>query len=537
MEGAQRMNAFATPPHEKKLPWRQLVYGLAAAALLGAAAPATAQCAGGGTPTLPSPAVDHLRAYRASFRSPTHLAVDDLGRVYVADPARGAVVVRAADGRVVATGEGLGRPVSVAADAGGDRIWVGDGADGRVTAYSADWWRLFDLGQGRGELGLPADLALDPATGNVWVADSAAHEVKVYGPSGARLARFGGRGTGAGQFHSPAGIFVDAGAGEVLVADQLNSRIQIFDLDGNFKSCVGVKVGNGKDLFVMPQGIWADAAGRIYVSDAFEGWVRVVDRQGATLATFGGVGDTGVGPGELTTPTDLVIDPFGRLFVASSTTARLETFGLDAYGDPELFVPAEVVLGPEPLKPAPGATVAAAIEVPGYRLELVEPASIAANGVPAVAGSVAIGDADGDHEPDLGALFDGPALAATLPPEGGTVRLSGALGRLELEGLAHLAVVPVDDGDSDGDGIPDAADGCPGTAAAAPTDDGGCSLAQLCPCSGPAPGQEWKNHGQYVSCVARRVGDITRPPLDQQARQQAMTEAAQSRCGNQGGQP
>lgn len=508
-----------------------LVAGLVAAAALGSAVPAAAQCAGGGTSTLPAPTVEHLRAYRASFRSPTHLAVDDLGRVYVADPARGAVVVRAADGRVVAVGENLGRPVSVTAGAAGEPIYVGDGADGRVTAYTPEWLPLFDLGQGRGELGLPADLALDPATGNVWAADAAAHDVKVYGPSGARLASFGGRGTGNGQFQSPAGIFVDAGAGEVLVADQLNSRVQIFGLDGTFKSCIGVKTGAGADVFVMPQGIWADAIGRIYVTDAFEGWVRVVDRQGAILATFGGVGDAGVGPGRLVTPSDLVIDPSGRLFVASSTTARLEIFGLDAYGDPERFVPAEVVLGPEILEPAPGTTVTAVVEVPGYRLEPVDSASITANGVSALPGSVAIGDGDGDHEPDLSAAFDGPAVAATLPPEGGIVRVSGALGTLELEGFDHLAVVAVGD-DGDGDGIPDAADHCPGTAAGAPTDDAGCSLAQLCPCAGPAPGQAWRNHGQYVSCVARRAGDITRPPLDQAARQQAVTEAAQSRCGN-----
>src|SRR4029453_4748363 len=59
--------------------------------------------------------------------------------------------------------------------------------------------------------------------------------------------------------------------------------------------------------------------------------------------------------------------------------------------------------------------------------------------------------------------------------------------------------------DEDGDGIADSSDLCPGTAASAIVDANGCSIDQIAPCSGPASGGTWKNHGQYVSAVAQVV--------------------------------
>ncbi|HXI85640.1 MAG TPA: thrombospondin type 3 repeat-containing protein [Verrucomicrobiae bacterium] len=53
--------------------------------------------------------------------------------------------------------------------------------------------------------------------------------------------------------------------------------------------------------------------------------------------------------------------------------------------------------------------------------------------------------------------------------------------------------------DSDLDGVPDDQDECPNTPPGAIVNSHGCSIDQLVPCSGPASGGTWKNHGQYVS--------------------------------------
>ena len=417
-------------------------------------------CASGGTSALPAPTVEWLRGYRASFQTPTRLAVDTLGRIYVADGNSGKVAVRAADGRMLAVGEGLGQPVSIAVTAAGDRIYVGDGVDGRVTAYDSDWQTLLHLGQGAGEFGLPGDLAVDPATGDVWVVDSFANRVEVYDSAGVKRFGFGARGTGDGQFQFPAGIFIDADADEVLVADQLNGRVQIFDRAGALVTCLGKK-GSGSGGLNMPQGIWADALDRIFVSDAFEGWVHVIDRAGATVTVIGDVNDIGVGPGQLATPTDVLIDPSGRLVTTASATGRIEMYGLDSYVDPEAVLQLEVEVEPELFDPLVHATVSATLELPGHDLALIDLGSLSANGVAPIAGSAVLGDFDGDQTPDVRVGFDGAQIASTLPAAGdGGVRIAGVMGAFALEGFDSVVVAPSPDGDSDG--VPDGVDACPG---------------------------------------------------------------------------
>ncbi len=57
--------------------------------------------------------------------------------------------------------------------------------------------------------------------------------------------------------------------------------------------------------------------------------------------------------------------------------------------------------------------------------------------------------------------------------------------------------------DSDRDGVADALDRCPNTPRGQPVDANGCSIPQLASCAGPLHGGTWKNHGDYVSNVAR----------------------------------
>jgi hypothetical protein len=86
--------------------------------------------------------------------------------------------------------------------------------------------------------------------------------------------------------------------------------------------------------------------------------------------------------------------------------------------------------------------------------------------------------------------------------------------------------------DADVDGVSDSLDLCPGTPAGAIVDANGCSIDQIAPCSGPASGGTWKNHGQYVSAVAQAVEAFLAQDLisDEQA-EEIVAQAAQSRCG------
>jgi len=86
--------------------------------------------------------------------------------------------------------------------------------------------------------------------------------------------------------------------------------------------------------------------------------------------------------------------------------------------------------------------------------------------------------------------------------------------------------------DADADGVPDAQDACPDTAADAIVDAQGCSIDQLVPCDGPASGGTWKNHGEYVSTFSHVVSEfVAQGLISRNGKGQLVSQAARSNCG------
>ena len=93
-----------------------------------------------------------------------------------------------------------------------------------------------------------------------------------------------------------------------------------------------------------------------------------------------------------------------------------------------------------------------------------------------------------------------------------------------LLGIGNIEVISSDD---DGDGVPNDADTCPATAEGEIVDLSGCSVQQSCPCE-----NNWKNHGQMVSCTSG-VAEIfvSEGLLTDEEKDAIVSEAAQSSCG------
>jgi DNA-binding beta-propeller fold protein YncE len=524
--------------------------------------PAQAACREAATSALPMPSWTWLRSWRADLASPSRLATDIEGRVLVTDPARGQVVARRTDGAVAFVKRGLGRPTSIAIDGLG-RIWVGDADTGRVTLYEADWTPRHSLGVGDGEFGMPGDLAVDPTNGEVFVSDTDRHQLAVYSASGLRLRTIGapaptdGAPAADGLFRTPTGIAL--AGNELLVSDHLNYRVQAFDkTTGAFLYCIGNYTTPGffspssgpSRAFGAPQGIAVDALGRMYVADAYQGQIRVIDRGNG--AVIGSIGAFGEGPGEMRVPVGILIDREGRLIVANTDNGRLDVFRIDSSTDPERYVPSTVRLDPGSIFRT-GATgaVTASIEIPGYRAIDIEPASVRVNGQAVTKLDVA--DIDGNGIPELRvAIAAGslrPTLGNTSPAE---VNVTGTISALQFAATTTIALVdppppPAGSGDSDNDGIPDAVDACPTTPVGKKVNAQGCSIDQLCPCALPPKGDDSRrkgardvgrnsghkaSHGDYVQCVENAAKALVKAKRITAMEFHAIVrDAAKSSCG------
>lgn len=86
------------------------------------------------------------------------------------------------------------------------------------------------------------------------------------------------------------------------------------------------------------------------------------------------------------------------------------------------------------------------------------------------------------------------------------------------------------DEDDDGDGVMDVADLCPLTDLGEFVDSNGCSISQLmdsaCPCD-----SAWKNHGQFVSCAAKKAEKLVEDGLlTLEEKDQLVSAYAESDC-------
>ena len=91
------------------------------------------------------------------------------------------------------------------------------------------------------------------------------------------------------------------------------------------------------------------------------------------------------------------------------------------------------------------------------------------------------------------------------------------------------------DADDDNDGVNDTADICPVSSPGEAVDAGtGCTLAQLCPCEGArGSSKPWRNHGKYVSCVAKSTKVfVSQGLLTNTEKGDIVSAAAQSSCGS-----
>jgi sugar lactone lactonase YvrE len=244
----------------------------------------------------------------ARFESPAGVAVDSAGNVYVADNA--AFNIRKIT------------PAAVTTTLAGLANFSGS-TDG--TGSAARFW-------------LPVGVAVDAGSpANVYVADTNNQTIRKVTAAGVVTTVAGqvgvngsADGTGsAAQFFDPFGVAVDA-AGNVYVADFTNRTIRKITPSGAVSTLAGLagNAGSGDGTgsaarFGSPAAITVDAAGNLYVTDAFYSTIRKVTPGGVVTTLVGSPGLTGSTDGvgvnaRFKNPKAIAVDNTGNLFVADT---------------------------------------------------------------------------------------------------------------------------------------------------------------------------------------------------------------------------
>ncbi len=171
------------------------------------------------------------------FARPTGLAYDGERReLYVVDTLDNEVCVFNDEGRLIrkfgSPGTDIGEfnfPTHIFVDQLG-RVFVTDSMNFRVQAFDREGHYLFDLGRqgdATGYLAVPKGVGVD-GFGHIYIVDSYFSNVQVFDEDGRFLLSVGGPGEGVGQFQVPAGLFVDRD-NRVYICDSFNRRVQVLE--------------------------------------------------------------------------------------------------------------------------------------------------------------------------------------------------------------------------------------------------------------------------------------------------------------------
>ncbi len=317
---------------------RKLPAAAALAVLLTAAATnacrKTETTGGAGASASPSPTVPvdlspHLSERPSSaappfagLKFPRGIAVDEKGRVWIADFGNAAVRLFDAAGGLFGGWGGHGEGTWAMKDPCGIAVRGN-------SVYVADTWRtgverFTDAGQFQGKLA--ADLygahgIAVSAKGTVYVADTGNNRIIVCNGDLTGPRAIGKSGAGPEQFASPVAVAVGPG-GEVYVTDTGNRRIQVLDAAGKFKtSWKFAGWGSNAEAYVD-----TDTDGSLFVSDPVAGAVVLLDRKGVERRRW-----TADGAGKkFARPTGVAVDRKNRiLFIANTNSGAISRIPLD----------------------------------------------------------------------------------------------------------------------------------------------------------------------------------------------------------------
>lgn len=329
--------------------------------------------AGTGTPGYSG---DGSVATSAQLQAPSAVAVDGIGRVFIADTQNARIRLVDLDGTISTiagtgvpgfTGDGgpavlaqFANPNGVAVDGLG-RILIADSDNNRIRRIDIDSSIGTIAGTGiadyTGDHGPATSATLNgpfgvsvTASGDVIVADTSNSAIRRINSTGTITTIAGDGNPGSSGDGGPATAAelafpvaaVEDGSGNIVIVDSLNQRIRSVSVGGTITTIAGTVAGFGGDggpataaALRNPQGVAVDAAGQLVLADTNNERIRRVDATG-TITTIAGNGTFGFGgdggeatAAQLKNPFDTAMDAQGRLYIADTLNHRIRRVELD----------------------------------------------------------------------------------------------------------------------------------------------------------------------------------------------------------------
>jgi uncharacterized protein (TIGR03437 family) len=314
---------------------------------------------------------DGYPAVYAQIHTPTGMAVDGSGNIYVAEsgssvirkftvggnistPAGSSAIGYWGDGGSAKIAQFI-NPQDVAVDSSGNLFIADTGnavirkvdtkgnistvAGSNVVGYTGDGGAATSA-----EINAPRGVAVD-SSGNIYIAefgDSVIRKVTAKGTistiAGTGVYGFAGDGGPAAkaQLANPWSVAVD-GSGNVYIPDQLNARVRKIDSSGNINTIAGNGLlsysgDNGQASRAQlygPQATATDPSGNVYIADTQNNRVRKVSPAGVITAfagsgTAGFAGDGGAAvSAQLARPAGVAADSAGNVYISDSANGAV----------------------------------------------------------------------------------------------------------------------------------------------------------------------------------------------------------------------
>jgi DNA-binding beta-propeller fold protein YncE len=225
-----------------------------------------------------------------------------------------------------------GKPTGASIDPRNGNLLVADTHYFRFLTYTPEglWLEEETIGGENGsepgQFGWVTDMVRAP-DGGLFLAEYGEFDrIYKYSAADQYLDRFGEHGDGPLQFSRPQTLDVDNN-GWLWIADACNHRIQVVDWSGKQPRLVKILGSEGTEAGQLryPYGMKLISEDRVLISEFGNHRVQCWTREGKPLSSWG---STGSGIGQLNQPWGVDVDSRGRVYVVDSGNNRVQRFSL-----------------------------------------------------------------------------------------------------------------------------------------------------------------------------------------------------------------